>query len=90
MLSLLMKRGENVLATIHSRFTKDFLTDLEKHNRQYAEVKFVQLPHRNHDRFLIIDNDVYLLGASVKDMGAGLCAVTKLNASPETILGFLK
>ena len=89
-LSLLMKRGENVLATIHSRFTKDFLTDLEKHNRQYAEVKFVQLPHRNHDRFLIIDNDVYLLGASVKDMGAGLCAVTKLNASPETILGFLK
>ena len=89
-LSLLMKRNENVSATIHSRFTKDFLTDLEKHNKQYAEVKFVQLPHRNHDRFLIIDNDVYLLGASVKDMGAGLCAVTKLNASPETILGFLK
>ena len=89
-LSLLMKRNEDVSATIHSRVTKDFLTDLEKHNKQYAEVKFVQLPHRNHDRFLIIDNDVYLLGASVKDMGAGLCAVTKLNASPETILGFLK
>lgn len=89
-LSLLMKRNENVSATIHSRFTKDFLTDLEKHNKQYAEVKFVQLPHKNHDRFLIIDNEVYLLGASVKDMGAGLCAVTKLQTSPETILGFLK
>lgn len=89
-LSLLMKRNEIVSATIHSRFTKDFLTDLEKHNKQYAEVKFVQLPHKNHDRFLIIDNEVYLLGASVKDMGAGLCAVTKLQTSPETILGFLK
>ena len=89
-LSLLMKRGENVSATIHSRFTKDFLTDLEKHNEQYAEVKFVQLPHKNHDRFLIIDDTVYLLGASVKDMGNGLCAVTKLTVKPETVLGMLK
>ena len=38
----------------------------------------------------IIDDSVYLLGASVKDMGNGLCAVTKLQASPETILGMLK
>ncbi len=79
-----------VSATIHSRFTKDFLTDLEKHNKQYEEVKFVQLPHKNHDRFLIIDDSVYLLGASVKDMGNGLCAVTKLTATPETVLGLLK
>ena len=89
-LSLLMKRGKGVSATIHSRFTKDFLTDLEKHNTQYEEVKFVQLPHKNHDRFLIVDDPVYLLGASVKDMGNGLCAVTKLQTLPETILGMLK
>ena len=89
-LSLLIKRGKGVSATIHSRFTKDFLTDLEKHNTQYDEVKFVQLPHKNHDRFLIIDDDVYLLGASVKDMGNGLCAVTKLTVTPETVLGLLK
>lgn len=89
-LSLLMKRGKGVSATIHSRFTKDFLTDLEKHNTQYDEVKFVQLPHKNHDRFLIIDDSVYLLGASVKDMGNGLCAVTKLTATPETVLRLLK
>ena len=89
-LSLLIKRGKGVSATIHSRFTKDFLTDLEKHNTQYDEVKFVQLPHKNHDRFLIIDDSVYLLGASVKDMGNGLCAVTKLTATPETVLGLLK
>jgi len=89
-LSLLIKRGEDVTATIHSRFTKDFLTDLEKHNKQYAEVKFVQLPHKNHDRFLIIDDDVYFLGASVKDMGVGMCAVTMMHISPETILQLIK
>ena len=89
-LSLLTKRGANVTATIHSRFTKDFLTDLKKHNEQYPAIEFVQLPHKNHDRFLIVDDKVYLLGASVKDMGAGLCAVTKLQTSPETILGLLK
>ena len=63
--------------------------DLKKHNEQYREIKFLQLPHRNHDRFLIIDNDVYLLGASVKDMGVGMCAVTKMQVSPETVLQLL-
>ena len=89
-LSLLDKRADNVEATIHSRYYESFQTDLKKHNEQYREIKFVQLPQKNHDRFLIVDDDVYLLGASVKDMGAGLCAVTKLQASSETILGMLK
>jgi hypothetical protein len=38
----------------------------------------------------MIDDDAYLLGASVKDMGVGMCAVTKMEASPETILALLK
>ena len=89
-LSLLDKRGDDVEATIHSRYYESFQTDLKKHNEQYREIKFVQLPQKNHDRFLIIDGDVYFLGASVKDMGVGLCAVKKLQASPETILQLLK
>ena len=89
-LSLLDKRANGVSATIHSRYYEQFQTDLKKHNEQYPAIDFVQLPHKNHDRFLIIDDEVYLLGASVKDMGAGLCAVTKLQTSPETILGLLK
>ena len=89
-LSLLDKRADNVEATIYSRYYESFQTDLKKHNEQYREIIFVQLPHRNHDRFLIIDGDVYFLGASVKDMGVGLCAVKKLQASPETILQLLK
>ena len=84
------KRAEGVEATIHSRYYEPFQTDLKKHNEQYREILFVQLPQKNHDRFLIIDEDVYLLGASVKDMGIGMCAVTKMQASPETILQLLR
>ena len=89
-LSLLDKRADGVEATIHSRYYEPFLVDLKKHNAQYREIAFVQLSQKNHDRFLIVDDDVYLLGASVKDMGAGMCAVTKLQVSPELILGLLK
>ena len=89
-LSLLDKRADGVEATIHSRYYEPFLVDLKKHNVQYREIEFIQLPQRNHDRFLIIDDDVYLLGASVKDMGAGMCAVTKMEVSPELILGLIK
>ncbi|UKK65594.1 hypothetical protein L6473_03100 [Prevotella communis] len=84
------KRADDVEAMINSRYYEPFLVDLKKHNEQYREIKFIQLPQRNHDRFLIIDDDVYLLGASVKDMGAGMCAVTKMEVSPETVLQLLK
>ena len=87
---MLTKRAEGVSATIHTRYSDPFLTDLKKHNEQYPEIEFVQLPHRNHDRFLIIDHKVYLLGASLKDLGAGLCAITEMTIAPETILGLLK
>lgn len=89
-LSMLDKRADGVTATIYSRYYERFQTDLEKHNKQYAAIDFVQLPHKNHDRFLIIDDKVYLMGASLKDMGAGLCAITEMLASPETVLGMLK
>ena len=88
-LSMLDKRANGVSATIHSRYYEQFQTDLKKHNEQYPAIDFVQLPHKNHDRFLIIDDKVYFMGASLKDMGAGLCAVIELQASPETILGML-
>lgn len=89
-LSLLDKRADNVEATIYTRYNKTFQIDIKKHNDQYHKVEFVQLLHRNHDRFLIIDNIVYFLGASVKDMGIGLCAVIRLQTSPAIILKFLE
>lgn len=88
-LTLLTKRGKGVSATIHSRYTEQFKLDLEKHNAQYDPIEFIQLSQKAHDRFLIIDDDVYLMGASVKDMGTSLCAITKMEMSPDTILALL-
>lgn len=41
-------------------------------------------------RFLIIDENVYLMGACVKDIGTSLCAITKMEMSAEVILSLLK
>ena len=87
---MFIKRENGVSATIYTRHNEQFLTDLKKHNAQYPKIGFIQLPHRNHDRFLIIDDKVYLLGASLKDMGTGLCAVTEMSIEPEVILGLVK
>ena len=89
-LALLCKRKEGVSATIHTRYNQHFLLDLEKHNQQYSAITAVQIPHKHHDRFLVIDDVVYLLGASVKDMGTGLCAITRLVTKPEEILEMIK
>ena len=89
-LSLLDKRNDNVEASIYTRYNDSFLTDLKKHNNQYRDIRFIQLSQRNHDRFLIIDGFVYILGASVKDMGVGLCAITQMHTPPEVILQLLK
>lgn len=89
-LSLLDKRNDNVEATIYTRYSESILTDLKKHNDQYREICLIQLSQRNHDRFLIIDDIVYILGASVKDMGVGLCAITQMQTPPEVILQMMK
>ena len=88
-LSLLDKRNDNVEATIYTRYNEFFLTDLKKHNAQYRDIRFIHLSQRNHDRVLIIDETVYFLGASVKDMGVGLCAIAQMHTSPESILQLL-
>lgn len=89
-LLLLTKRAGGVAATIHSRYTQQFLLDLEKHNGQYEPIGFVQTPHKSHDRFLVIDDEVYLMGASIKDMGTSLCAITRLEMKPDTIMSLLR
>ena len=88
-LLLLDKRGADVTCTVHTRFTPQTILDFEKHNSQCAEIKRVQLPLHVHDRYLIIDEEVWLLGASVKDMGHGLCTVIRVGVRPEIVLGLL-
>lgn len=85
-LTLLTKRAAGVSATIHSRYTQQFKLDLEKHNEQYEPIEFIQIPHKSHDRFLFIDDNVYLLGTSIKDMGTSLCAITRLVTTADIVM----
>ena len=85
-LTLLTKRAAGVSATIHSRYTQQFKLDLEKHNEQYEPIEFIQIHHKSHDRFLFIDDNVYLLGTSIKDMGTSLCAITRLETTADIVM----
>ncbi len=84
------KRAEGISCTIHTRYTEQFQADLQKHNQQYPEIQYVQLPHRKHDRFLIIDDAVYILGDSLKNMGTSLTAIIHTEMQPEEVLSKLK
>ena len=85
-LLILDKRAKSVDCTIHTRFNSKLQLDIQKHNQQCCPIAIVQLPQAVHDRYLIIDDEVWLLGTSVKDMGRGLCTIIKLGFSPEEIL----
>ena len=85
-LLMLSKRDDGVTSTIITRSISDtFKLDLEKHNKQYPLIEFRETDCY-HDRFLIIDNDVYHLGASLKDLGKKLFAFSKMELPVEMIL----
>ena len=91
-LAILSKREKGVKTTVHSRYRAKFITDLEKYNKQFpdAEVDFIQFSDKNHDRFLIIDDIVYMLGNSVKDFGNAWGAVIKMEMSKGDILAMVE
>lgn len=89
-LLLLDKRAAGVECTVHTRFSKQTELDFEKHNEQNAEIRKIQLPLHIHDRYLIVDDEVWLLGASAKDMGHGLCTVIKVDFTPDMVLSLLR
>ena len=78
-LTMLDKRPNSVKAEIFTQqISNQFKLDLEKHNQQYPAID-VRLFKKAHDRFLIIDDDVYLVGASLKDLGKKWFAVALLS-----------
>ena len=91
-LAILSKRENGVKATIHSRYRAKLIADLEKYNKQFpdAEIDFIQFSDKNHDRFLIIDDDVYMLGNSVKDFGNAWGAVIRMEMSKGDILAMVE
>ena len=85
-LLLLSKRAPGVSAEIRTgRMPEQLRQDVQKHNSQYPPVKIVQTQNI-HDRFLIVDDVVYHVGASLKDLGKKLFAFSKMCLSPDMLL----
>lgn len=74
------KREAGVEATIFTHtMSRKLKLDLERHNSQYAPIE-LRTYSKAHDRFLIVDDTVYHVGASFKDLGKKLFAFSKMEA----------
>ena len=84
-LLLLSKRALGVSAEIRTgRMPEQLRLDVQKHNSQYPPVAIVQTQNI-HDRFLIVDDVVYHIGASLKDLGKKLFAFSKMCLLPDML-----
>ena len=90
-LTILSKRNANVSATIYTRqLNHQQQLDIQRHNQQYQPITINTCQH-NHDRFLIIDDVVYLFGASLKDAGKKLFAYIRMQETPASeIIGMIR
>ena len=68
-LTMLDKRESGVAATIYTQqISHQLQLDINRHNAQYSPIS-ANVYRQSHDRFLIIDDKVYHIGASIKDLG---------------------
>ena len=78
-LTLLDKRKNSVSAIIYTQqISRQFQLDIDRHNAQYAPID-IETFRLSHDRFLCIDDDVYHIGASIKDLGKKWFGFSKMN-----------
>ena len=89
-LTMLSKRADGVEATIYTgNISKQLQLDIDKHNAQYPPIT-IRTFSRAHDRFLIIDDAVYLIGASIKDLGKKWFGFTMMeNTDAEKLLNMM-
>lgn len=83
------KRGVKAILLTKS-ITTQLELDIQKANEQYGDFE-VKPFDKSHDRFLVIDGqEIYHLGASLKDLGRKWFAFSKLEqASVESILNLI-
>ena len=85
-LTMLTKRADKVAATIYTKKPSAQLQlDIQKHNAQYPPIEIVEFD-RSHDRFLCIDETVYHLGASIKDLGKRWFAFNRMEWTTAELL----
>ena len=84
--TILDKRPKGVKAKVYTKnLTPQLSLDLDKHNAQYAPIE-VEPFDRSHDRFLCIDDTVYHIGASLKDLGKKWFAFAKMELTTDELL----
>jgi hypothetical protein len=90
-LTMLSNRDTNVSATIYTRqLSQQQQLDVQRYNQQYPPITINTCLH-NHDRFLIVDDVVYLFGASLKDAGKKLFAYIRMQeTSPGELLSMIR
>lgn len=90
-LTMLSNRDTNVSATIYTRqLSQQQQLDVQRHNQQYPPIA-INTCHHNHDRFLIVDDVVYLFGASLKDAGKKLFAYIQMQeTAPADLLNMVR
>ena len=85
-LTMLAKRTDKVAATIYTKKPSAQLQlDIQKHNAQYPPIEVISFD-RSHDRFLCIDETVYYLGASIKDLGKKWFAFNRMEMQTSELL----
>lgn len=85
-LLMLSKRMQDVEVTIYtSKVDKRLLLDIQKHNEEYPPIKLLEYKQA-HDRFLLVDTEVYHIGASLKDLGKKWFAFSRLHVDPKELL----
>ena len=85
-LTILSKRADKVAATIYTKKpTAQLQLDIQKHNAQYTPIDIITFD-RSHDRFLCIDETVYHLGASIKDLGKKWFAFNRMEMPTTELL----
>ena len=89
-LTMLDKRSPGVNATIYTqKISSQFQLDIAKHDAQYPAIP-IKVFTKAHDRFLIIDDKVYHIGASLKDMGKKWFAFSLMeDMSPDELISRL-
>ena len=85
-LTMLDKHGDGVEASVFTKSIPPQLQlDIDKHNSQYSAIK-VEIFTNSHDRFLCIDDIVYHLGASLKDLGKKWFAFNRMEINTASLL----
>ena len=85
-LAMLDKRNKGVTAKVYTKnISRQLSLDFEKHNAQYTPIEVEQF-ERSHDRFLCIDDTVYHIGASLKDLGKKWFAFNRMEQTTDELL----